>query len=223
MAWVDFLARYFHILFGIVWIGLLYYFNFVQMLYMPQASDEGKKDVTQKLVPQALLYFRWAAMFTFITGLVLLGSFFHGDASGPINVSIVTGAVMGIIMMLNVWLVIWPNQKIVIAGGEGAAAAGAKAAVASRTNTLLSAPMLYFMVASKHMTQGGAFFSPIESQQPSIVALVLVFGLIAFFEFNAVVSRNMNLLGGKVLATHTAVIHASLALTFVMATIYRYA
>ena len=144
--------RFLHVLFGITWIGLLYYFNFVGSGYLKEASPEGKKDALQKLVPNALWYFRWAALFTFITGLYLL--YYVSEIPGAYNVGISLGATMATIMFLNVWLIIWPNQKKVIAGTADAADAGAKAALASRTNTLFSFPMLYFMIYSAHINYG---------------------------------------------------------------------
>ena len=141
---IEFLFRWGHVLFGIAWIGLLYYFNFVQGEYFKEATADAKGDATQKLVPNALWWFRWAALFTFLTGLYLLEA-----VSGQLNERIVLGALMGTIMMLNVWGIIWPNQKIVIGLKEGdAAIAGPKALLASRTNTLFSFAMLYFMLAS---------------------------------------------------------------------------
>ena len=146
---LDFLFRWMHILFGIAWIGLLYYFNFVQTEYFKEAEDAHRSGAIQKLVPRALWWFRWGAMFTFFTGLVLLGL-----KGAGVSFDITIGATLGTLMFLNVWLIIWPNQKIVIAsatqvaqGGEPlpeAAAAAPKAALASRTNTLFSMPMLFW-------------------------------------------------------------------------------
>ena len=148
MAYVmDIVMRWGHIVFGVAWIGLLYYFNFVQTEYVKEADDSAKADVMAKLAPRALWWFRWAAMFTFLSGLLLLGYILHMRLS----LGITLGALMGTLMMLNVWLIIWPNQKIVIGLESGdKAAAGPKAALASRTNTLLSLPMLFFMEASAH-------------------------------------------------------------------------
>jgi uncharacterized membrane protein len=147
---LDFLFRWCHILVGITWIGLLYYFNFVQTEYFKEAEDLAKKDVVAKLVPRALWWFRWAAFFTFLTGLYLLDSI-----SMKLNLDIIFGATMGTLMMLNVWGIIWPNQKIVIGLKDGdAAVAGPKAGLASRTNTLFSIGMLYFMVSSAHYPHG---------------------------------------------------------------------
>lgn len=145
---IEFLFRWGHVLFGIAWIGLLYYFNFVQGEYFKEATADAKGDATQKLVPNALWWFRWAAFFTFLTGLYLL-EVLRGD--NRLNEGIILGALMGTLMMLNVWGIIWPNQKIVIGLKEGdAAIAGPKALLASRTNTLFSFAMLYFMLANSH-------------------------------------------------------------------------
>lgn len=140
------LFRFLHVLVGIVWIGLLYYFNFVQTEYLKVAEPDAKSDVLKKLAPNALWWFRWAAFFTFLTGLYLL-YYLQAGASAMI----ILGSLMGTIMMLNVWGIIWRNQKIVIGLKEGdIAAAGAKAGLASRTNTLFSVPMLMYMVYSAH-------------------------------------------------------------------------
>ena len=156
---LQFLFRWGHVVFGIAWIGLLYYFNFVQGGYMAAASDAAKVDAFTKLVPKALWWFRWAAMMTFITGLILLYYIMTGLSGG-----IVLGVAMATLMFLNVWFVIWPNQKVVIASNEAVAAGGeadpeqgaaaAKALLASRTNTLFSLPMVFFMVSHGHFTMG---------------------------------------------------------------------
>ena len=147
---LDFLFRWGHILFGITWIGLLYYFNFVQTEYFKEAEEMARKDAVAKLAPRALWWFRWAAFFTFLTGFYLLDA-----VKMKLNVDIILGATMGTLMMLNVWGIIWPNQKVVIGIKEGdAATAGPKAALASRTNTLFSVGMLYFMVSSAHYPHG---------------------------------------------------------------------
>jgi len=146
---IEFLIRWMHALFGIAWIGLLYYFNFVQGEYLKQAAPEAATDVKAKLVPRALGWFRWAAMFTFISGLLLFGAIGHKHLT---NNYIVVGALLGTLMFLNVWLIIWPKQKIVLGLAEGdAASAGPKAALASRTNTLFSGPLVLFMLASPHL------------------------------------------------------------------------
>jgi len=185
---LAFLLRWVHLLTSVTWIGLLYYFNFVQGEYFKTADGGAKGDVIQKLVPDALWWFRWAAMFTFLSGAFLI---YLKHLSG---MGIMIGAVMGTIMFLNVWLIIWPNQKIVIAsakqlaaGGEalpGAATALAKAGLASRTNTLFSIPMLFFMASSIHLLQ-------IQNSvyRASTASLVAVFGLIAVLTLNGVVGK----------------------------------
>ena len=156
---IDYLARWGHFLAGITWIGLLYYFNFVQGAYFKEADNDARVDAFTKLVPRALWWFRYGALFTFLTGLVMLY-----PRAGAWTLDISLGALMGTLMFLNVWGIIWRNQKIVIAsneqikaGGEAlpeAAAAAGKALLASRTNTLFSAPMLFFMGSSAHMNHG---------------------------------------------------------------------
>jgi uncharacterized membrane protein len=153
VEFINFLFRWGHVLFGIVWIGMLYYFNFVQGGYFKQASAEGLADAKAKLAPSALWWFRWGAMFTFITGLYLLHSI-----SNVLNNYIIVGAAMGTLMAANVWMVIWPAQRIALGIEEGGdkAAAAAKALLASRTNTLFSAPMLFGMLAGPHHGQYGS-------------------------------------------------------------------
>ena len=185
---LAFLLRWLHLLAGITWIGLLYYFNFVQGEYFKEADGGAKSDVIQKLVPRTLWWFRWGAMLTFLSGIYLI---YLKHLSG---MGIMIGATLGIIMFLNVWLIIWPNQKIVIAsakqvagGGEalpGAAAALGKAGLASRTNTLFSIPMLFFMASSVHLAQ---LSKPIT--QVGTASLTVVFGLIAVLALNGVVGK----------------------------------
>ncbi len=185
---LAFLLRWAHLLAGITWVGLLYYFNFIQAEYFKTADGGAKSDLIQKMVPNALWWFRWAAMFTFLSGIVLV---YIKHLSG---MGIMIGVVMGIIMFLNVWLIIWPNQKIVIAsvkqiagGGEalpGAAAALGKAGLASRTNTLFSVPMLFFMASSVHLPQ---LQIPIHSA--SAPSLAVVFGLIAVLALNGIFGK----------------------------------
>ena len=212
MIVVDFLARWSHILFGITWIGLLYYFNFVQTEYFKEAEDAARVDAFSKLVPRALWYFRWAALLTFLTGLVMLG--YRGSAS---TADIIVGSVLGTLMLLNVWGIIWRNQKIVIAsnqavaaGGEtdpAAAEAAPKAALASRTNTLFSIPMLWFMVASAHMPSG--------SIMANTQAIVICCVIIALLEANAIWGKQYTM------TTVKGVIASGLVLTVVLAGILR--
>ena len=168
MEVINYLARWGHYVFGVAWIGLLYYFNFIQGAFAANASDSAKVELFTKLVPNALWYFRWAAMMTFLTGALLL--YFVHEA-GTLSEGLLIGGAMATIMFANVWLIIWPNQKIVIASNQsvadgGAADAGqadaaAKALLASRTNTLLSLPMLYLMGSTAHGgVAGGAWNNP---------------------------------------------------------------
>ena len=185
---LAFLLRWIHLLAGVTWIGLLYYFNFIQGEYFKEADGGAKSDVIQKMVPNALWWFRWGAMLTFLSGLYIV---YLKHLSG---MGIMIGVAMGTIMFLNVWLIIWPNQKIVIAsakqvagGGEalpGAAAALGKAGLASRTNTLFSIPMLFFMASSVHL---GQLQTPIT--QASAASLAFVFGLIVVLALNGVVGK----------------------------------
>ncbi len=161
---MEMLLRFGHFLAGITWIGLLYYFNFVQTEYFKEADGASKSDAIQKLVPRALWWFRWGAMFTLVTGLGIFAL-----RGGSMSIDIYVGALLGIFMFLNVWLIIWPNQQIVIAstkqvaeGGEAlpeAAGALASAGLASRTNTLFSIPMLFFMGASSHYPHSFSFLA----------------------------------------------------------------
>ena len=198
MYYVEFFFRYFHVLAGIVWIGMLYYFNFVQTEYFKEAEASAKSDAMAKLAPRALWWFRWGAMLTFLTGAYL----FHKiGALGTAMPAIWVGALAGTFMFLNVWLVIWPNQQIVLGMKEGdGPAAAAKAVLASRTNTLFSGPMLLGMLGSKHL----ADFRLLRAVL--ILACSLALGTIVALEVNA-------LFGGMgPMKSVMGVIHCSLAL-----------
>jgi len=164
MDFTLFILRWIHFLAGVTWIGILYYFNFVQTPFFAETEAPVRVGAIQKLLPRALWWFRWGAMITFLAGISMYviewhraGGFFFSQAYAVI---ITVGGLMGIMMFLNVWLVIWPNQQIVMAstnqvasGGQAlpaAAGAGRRAALTSRTNTVLSIPMLFFMGAAKH-------------------------------------------------------------------------
>ena len=206
---LAFLFRWIHLLAGVAWIGLLWYFNFVQGEYFKEADAAAKSDAIRKLVPRALWWFRWGAMFTFLSGLAMLGAK-HLSGYG-----IIVGSTLGTLMFLNVWLIIWPNQKVVIAsaekvagGGEAdpaAAGALAKAGLASRTNTLFSIPMLFFMASSVHLAQ---LATPV--QNAGIASLLVVFGLILLLEINAIKGKTGPMTSVK------GVIHRGLLLTLVL-------
>ncbi|MEK9649484.1 MAG: urate hydroxylase PuuD [Gammaproteobacteria bacterium] len=204
------LIRAFHILFGILWIGLLYYFNFVQTEYFKESNPDAKSDVVKKLVPNALWYFRYAALFTFLTGLYLLS--WLGIAT---NVGIALGAIMATFMAANVWFIIWPNQKKVIAGAADAAEAGAKAGLASRTNTLFSIPMLYLMVYSAHAGTGGVTSNLLISG--NLTGFWVGLAIILLIELNAIFGK-MN----PMIASVKAVIHSSLVLGVAFALLVHY-
>lgn len=200
MDLINMLARWGHLLFGMTWIGLLYYFNFIQGGYFKSATPEGLADGKAKLAPAALWWFRWGAMFTFLTGLVLLVSVHHLKV---MNDYIIVGATMGTLMFLNVWLIIWPNQKIALGMVEGdAATAGAKALLASRTNTLFSAPMAFFMLAGPHYAGYGMGVGS--------MAMWIALAIVGVLEVNAVVGKQ------GPMTTVRGVIVSSLVLTLII-------
>jgi uncharacterized membrane protein len=215
---IYFLMRWLHYVFGIIWIGHLYYFNFTQAPFFGETDAATKSNAIQKLVPRALWWFRWGAMFTFITGLIMLsiwGSRVGGEAlKTSFGLFISVGAILGTIMFLNVWLVIWPAQKIVIesttnvAQGKpalpNAAAKGAAAMLASRSNTLFSIPMLFFMGAASHLSL------PAPQNADYTAALGASVVVIALLEANAIKGK----LGP--LASVKGVIHAGVGLTVVL-------
>ncbi len=156
-----FFARYIHVLSGVMWIGLLWYFNFVQIPTMPSIPDELKPAIGKHIAPKALWWFRWAAMFTLLSGLWLASA--NGYIVDALTLSenfrgIGIGMWLAIIMWFNVWFVIWPNQKVALGIVEADAAAkpaaARKAMLFSRTNTLLSIPMLYCMVSGQNAGAG---------------------------------------------------------------------
>jgi len=213
-AAVLMLLRWLHFLFGITWIGLLYYFNLVQTPFFGETEPAVRSGAIQKLVPRALWWFRWAAMGTVIFGLLYLLMWWGmelGFLMTPWTVAIFTGGLLGIIMWANVWFVIWPKQKIVIgnaaamAGGAPAnptaAPAGRRAALASRTNTLFSIPMLFFMGAASHY----ALFNKATSGGIAgwlVISLIVIFAV----EANALIGsqgatkKPLDTIGGTITA-----------------------
>ncbi|MFZ5477839.1 MAG: urate hydroxylase PuuD [Myxococcota bacterium] len=220
---VLFLLRWIHFMAGITWIGLLYYFNFVQGSFMAEAGTEPARPfVTRKLLPRALWWFRWGAMFTFLSGLaIILINVAEGGTqvlAQNWGVLIQIGALLGTLMFLNVWLIIWPKQKIVIASAEAvanggqadpaAAAAAPRAFLASRTNTLFSIPMLFFMGAARHLSVVG------EGAKAAVPAAICTVIILAF-EANAIWGKK-NEGPSKMLEKHVAVIHVGLVLALVL-------
>jgi len=151
MEFVPGIARWIHFLAGVTWIGLLYYFNLVQVPAMKDATADGTAaGISKHVAPRALLWFRWSAVVTWLAGAALLGPNLPAAFSlQPAYAGIGIGAWLGTIMLFNVWVLIWPNQKkilgIVPASDEVKAKARRVAFLASRTNTMLSIPMLFFM------------------------------------------------------------------------------
>lgn len=212
-----FVLRWIHFLAGVAWIGHLYYFNFVQGEFFKEIDANVKNVAIQKLVPKALWWFRWGAMFTFLSGLLLVIGTLHTGV--PLNsawgVLILIGGGLGTLMWANVWFVIWPAQKVVIAsadqvlkGGQpiaDAAARGARALVASRTNVLFSIPMLFFMGAARHLILARDFTQVNLVPLASVIAAILI-----ILEINA--------LKGKTgpMTTVKGVIHCGVLLTAVL-------
>ena len=145
------LARWIHIMAGVMWIGLLYYFNFVQVAALKAAAEDGSAaGISKHVAPRALFWFRWAALVTWLAGAALLGGGFTAAFTlQPGMAGIGIGAWLGTIMLFNVWVLIWPNQKKILgmvpASDDEKNAARRVAFLASRTNTMLSIPMLFFM------------------------------------------------------------------------------
>jgi len=157
-AYWAFFMRWLHVLSGVMWIGLLWYFNFVQIPSMPKIPDEQKPAVGKVIAPTALFWFRWAALATVITGLLLI-SMSPGALVRALSIqapfqAIGVGMWLGLVMAFNVWFIIWPNQKkalgIVTVEADAKAKAARMAMLTSRFNTMLSIPMLYCMVAQQN-------------------------------------------------------------------------
>ena len=156
-AWWSFVFRWFHVMSGVMWIGMLWYFNFVQMPSMPKIPDEQKPAIGKVIAPAALFWFRWAALSTVVTGLIVAGMSGYLGAALTLTKgvhAIGLGMWLGLVMAFNVWFIIWPNQKkalgMVQVSAEEKAAAARTAMLFSRTNTMLSIPMLFCMVAQQN-------------------------------------------------------------------------
>jgi len=210
--WIHFLA-------GITWIGVLYYFNFIQGEWFKEIEDQTKGTAVRTLVPRALWWFRWGAMFTFLSGVIMLGLHGHSPAgfgADSYTLNIYIGALLGTLMFLNVWLVIWPAQKVVIASSESVANGGeahpeaayclASAGLASRTNTLFSIPMLFFMGAAR-----GLVIPSVGGAESSIAtAMMVTTAIILLLQANALYGKTGPITSVK------GVIHCGLALTLVL-------
>jgi len=215
-----FLLRWIHFLAGITWIGMLYYFNLVQTPFFgTELGGTAKSAMTRGLVPNALWWFRWGAMFTFITGWLIVMTKVghdHVPVGSGYTTRILTGGLLGTIMWANVWFVIWPAQKLVIAnantvasGGQAnpaAAARGAKSGMASRTNTMLSIPMLFFMAAASHFP---ALTTNLDTGGGALGAYwVIALLVMAALEVNALIGPGAPT--QKMLTTVSGTIHAGL-------------
>lgn len=213
-----FLLRWIHFMAGITWIGMLYYFNFVQTpFFATELGGTARSAVTRGLVPNALWWFRWGAMITFLTGwIIVITHMVTGTASPAYYALILTGGTMGTLMWYNVWFVIMPRQRLGIASAEAVAAGGqanpeaAKQAPlsgrASRTNTLFSIPLLFFMGAARHLAL-------VDSVAPRYEAYYVVMLVIALLiEANVFVGTAQL---QKLLNTVSGTIHGGIALTVV--------
>ncbi|MBI4247155.1 MAG: urate hydroxylase PuuD [Candidatus Rokubacteria bacterium] len=218
-----FLLRWFHFLAGITWIGLLYYFNFVQTPFFASADAPVRSGmIAGGLVSRALWWFRWGAMFTFITGWLIIGHKI-GQFGGvreflaqPYGLAIFIGGMLGSLMWFNVWFVIWPAQQVVIAsatqvskGGQAipeAAARGQRAGFASRTNTLLSIPMLFFMGAASHLSWTAQL-----GRGTKLGMLLVLLAVLVLAEINAMVGTTGP--GKKMLSTLKGTFWAGFVLT----------
>jgi uncharacterized membrane protein len=221
MDGVLFLLRWIHFFAGVTWIGLLYYFNFVQVPYFAETKTGAGTGEFRKLIYRALFWFRWGAMFTFLSGITILALNVvqggHAVLAQSWGIAILTGGLFGTIMFLNVWLVIWPKQQIVlksadaVAGGgqadPAAGPAGARAFLASRTNTLFSIPMLFFMGAARHLP----ILDEGQNGWPAFAIIAVIAGAI---EANMLVGKKGEG-ASKMLEKHATVIHVGIVLALV--------
>jgi uncharacterized membrane protein len=214
---LNFFVRYLHVLVGIAWIGLLYYFNLVQVPALASYGDEAKaRNITiDKLARRALWWFRWAAIATLGTGILITGqptyydNFLNWDGANSMNAknaAITVGMLYGLTMAANVWMIIWKNQKVVLAnavnvlgGGEAnpdAPAAGRRALLASRQNLIFSVSMLWFMVGTAHF-YGESFGNATSSSALTYVIIAVVIG--ALLQLNALGKLGGSAAGNKLL------------------------
>lgn len=216
----EFLLRYFHFLAGVAWIGVLWYFNLIQTPFFgTELGGQAKSAVTRGLVPNALWWFRWGAMFTFLTGWTIVLMKLHSGVSlgDGYMTRILTGGIMGTFMWANVWFVIWPAQQVVIANAENVAAGGqanpeaagrgARAGAASRVNTLFSIPMLFYMGSASHL-------QTFNNGGNDLVYWIIALALIVFVEAQALIGPGKPT--QKPLTTVSGTIHAGLGLLVVL-------
>ncbi|AAS68664.1 urate hydroxylase PuuD [Leptospira interrogans] len=183
-----FIFKWIHFLAGVAWIGLLWYINFVQGSFFAETDADTKKKATQQLVPRVLWWFRWGAMFTFLSGwCMIIHQIINGAtlSSGQWLAIILGGGLLGSLMWFNVWFVIWPAQKVVIASAKGEttenpAPRAARGLLASRTNTLLSIPMLFLMGAARNLSIS---FDVTSAEAHTFLGVIL--GILAIVEINA--------------------------------------
>jgi uncharacterized membrane protein len=229
---LTFIARWAHVIAGITWIGLLYYFNFVQVPAFAQLDAGARNQAIDKLASRALWWFRWAALATFLFGLLIYALQDTGDGrllwdmdyyKTPPGLSIITGMLLGTTMFLNVWGVIWRKQKVVIAnarnvqaGGEpdpAAAEAGRAALLASRMNTIFSFPMLLFMLATGHFFGFGGYDTSSDRGIYWIVTLIL-WGVLELNCLGVIGGKGQNITNW-IYEDHKRAIGAGLVLTVV--------
>ena len=214
---IEVLLRWMHVFAGVTWIGVLYYFNFIQTPFFgSELGGTAKSAMTRGLVPNALWWFRWGAMFTFLSGWTIVGMRAMGmgvPLDSAYMTAILTGGIMGTLMWFNVWFVIWPAQQVVIANAEQvagggdpipeAAARAGKAGMASRTNTLFSIPMLFFMISAANLP---GFLSGTNDLVYWVVAGVLILAV----EINGLIGPGAPT--QKMLTSVSGTIHGGLAL-----------
>lgn len=215
---VLFLLRYTHIIAGITWIGVLWYINFIQGPFMASAEAVAQSEAKKKLFPNVMWYFRWGAMLTWLSGAALITGFAHAYGGveylhGQRFAHIYPGFIFATVMFLNVWLVIWPRQKKIIAAANGEKVEVTPAMVrrgflASRTNTLLSVPMLFFMAAAVHLKANVFIKENVHMWFGISTLVVLLIELNALFASNGITTKPIEKVRG--------VIISGFALTFIM-------